>query len=54
MRVGSYFAEIYADLILYGYALVAIYDRIQSITRYTKSNPQYSFWDVLDTICGLI
>jgi hypothetical protein len=34
--------------VFYGYAIVAVYDKVQVISQYTQNNPQYKFWDLLE------
>jgi hypothetical protein len=40
--------EILIDPIFYGYAIVAVYERVQNINQYTQVNPQYKFWNLLE------
>jgi hypothetical protein len=44
----EFFHEVLADPLFYGYALVVVVDRLQSISEYTKQYPQYTFFQLLD------
>jgi hypothetical protein len=41
-------AEVFIDPAFYGYVLVTLYQRVQVISDYAKTYPQYSFWQLLD------
>jgi hypothetical protein len=41
-------AEVFIDPAFYGYVLVTLYQRVQAISDYAKTYPQYSFWQLLD------
>lgn len=37
-----------SDPVFYGYVLVTLYQRVQAISEYAKTYPQYSFWQLLN------
>ena len=47
-KLADFCSEILIDPIFYGYALIALVDRLQSINEYAKQYPQYGFWRILD------
>jgi hypothetical protein len=47
-RLWSFIAEILIDPIFYGYTVVAVYDKMQTLNEYAKNFPQYGFWRILD------
>jgi hypothetical protein len=48
MSIFEFVSEILIDPIFYGYAVAALYQRIQSVADYTENNIQYSFWELWD------
>ena len=47
-KLFEFLYEVFADPLFYGYALVVVVDRMQSIGEYTKQYPQYSFFQILE------
>ncbi len=41
-------AEVVFDPAFYGYVLVTLYQRVQAISDYAKTHPQYGFWQLLN------
>jgi len=41
-------AEVVIDPAFYGYVLVTLYQRVQAISDYAKTHPQYSVWQLLN------
>ena len=47
-NLWDFFYEVLADPIFYGYALVVVVNRLQSISEYVKQNPRYNFFQILE------
>ena len=47
-KLWSFISEILIDPIFYGYTVVAVYDKMQALSEYSKNFPQYGFWRILE------
>lgn len=47
-NLWEYVYGIYADPLFYGYALVVVVDRLQSLREYAKQYPQYDYIQILE------
>ena len=44
----EFVSEILIDPLFFGYVVFVLFNRLESLIAYTKANPKYSFWQILN------